>query len=112
MASLIIQDGNGDTVIRLVLPELTVEAIFVVNLIELLNHPGLRRLNVQSLRQRVVVQYVVVGEAGNPALTLPRKIVAHKHNLLFGDVMMFAHMFVLNCATIMRYFPYFGKLVF
>ena len=110
MASSIIQDGNSNTIIRFVLPELTVEAIFVVDLIKLLNHPGPRGLDVQYVWNGI--DAVVIGEAGNPALTLPRKIVAHKHNLLFGDVMMFAHMFVLNCATIMRYFPYFGKLVF
>ena len=48
MASSIIQDGNGDTVIRLVLPELTIEAVFVVNLKELLSDTSLRRLDVQS----------------------------------------------------------------
>ena len=111
MASSIIQDENNNTVIRFVLPELPIEAIFVVDLVKLLSDTSPRGLNVQYMRDGI--EAVVIGEAGQTPLTLPLDVVAVEDNFRFGDVMMFAHIcVVLNCANIMPSSPYFGKLVF
>ena len=95
MASSIIQDGNGDTVIRLVLPELTIEAVFVVNLKELLSDTSLRRLDVQSVRNGI--NAVVVGETGNAPRALPLNVVTVQDNPRISIVVMFAHMCSLLC---------------